>query len=206
MIATVIKTSEEVTPDGIANVVVGYHKMLKLPVAPLDEVSDWCSRNWPSAPMISLMEIKDFDLERVLMSNCPASFYTVLLTAALSTQLQSESVDSEIHNGIDSAELTAFMVKPGKPLDVTAKIINTIHASCKQLGVNHSKEFIRKWVITHPYVGYPKFAFAENAEYEVTNVVAIRVDDSVYEWLIGMHMFNAFCSKDDKVQKFMGSK
>lgn len=206
MIATIIKSMDEVTPQDVAPLILGYHSMLKLPELQIEAVSDWCSQNWPSAPMISIMDIKDFDLEKVLVSHCPPSFFSVLMTASLSTQLQSETSESELFDKIEDISLLAFIVKPNLKVDITAKIINRIHSSCNHLGVSHPIDFVRRWVLKHPFIGYPKFTFADNADYEVTDVIGITVDDEIYEWLIGMHMFNAFCSQDGKIQQFMRNR
>lgn len=204
MIATIIKSSDEVTPSEIAPLVHAHHTMNEMPVGTIEELSDWCSKNWPSAPMISLLNIKDFDLQRVLVSHAPAGYYAILMTAALSTQLQAESVHSELYGKVNDASLTAFVVTPNKAYLPVAGIIDRIYHSCRQLGVFHDIVHIRKWILRHSQDGNPKVAFAENADYEVTNVVSIKVDDDVYQWLVGMHMFNAFCSQDEKIKKHFG--
>jgi len=204
MIASIIKSMDEVTPQDIAPLIHGYHTMISLPVPPIEEVSDWCSKNWPAAPMISLMDIRGFDLEKVLASHAPAGFYAILMTAAMSTQLQAETIQSELYGKMEGAVLTAFVVSPNKKYVPLANIIKRIYDSCRQLGVNHDISHVRKWIIAHPPEGNPKMAFADNADYEVTNVISIKVDDDVYQWLVGMHMFNAFCSQDPKIRKHFG--
>ena len=91
MIASIIKPMDEVSPADIAPFIQAYHKMAKLNVGSIEEITDWCSTNWPNSPMISLMDIKGINLDNVLSSYSPAGFYAVLMILSNCSQSKSQA-------------------------------------------------------------------------------------------------------------------